>query len=76
MDRSAFKEFCILLETCDNDNAIFHAGYAFMDLTRKQHDKVYNILDNRGFPHTTITNMVGTFDGIELSTGLVLLKEV
>ena len=74
MKANEFKSFLSIIEKADTKNPIWRAGYAFMKLTPRQHAKVWDALNERGFEHVPFKNHFGTFDGIKLPTGLVLLK--
>lgn len=74
MKANEFKSFLHIIEVADKNNPIWCAGFAFMRLTPRQHDKVWDVLNKRGFEHETIRNHFGAFDGVKLPTGLVLLK--
>ena len=74
MKSKDFKSFIEIVKTADKNNIIWRAGFAFMNLTPRQHAKVWDVLNERGFEHTTIENFYGKFDGIVIPTGLVLLK--
>lgn len=74
MKANEFKSFLTIIEKANKNNPIWSAGYAFMNLTPRQHAKVWELLNNRGFNHVAVNNFYGSFDGIELPTGLVLLK--
>lgn len=74
MKAKDFKSFISIIEKADCKNPIWHAGYAFMNLTTHQHERVWETLNARGFKHVLVHNFYDDFDGIELPTGLVLLK--
>ena len=74
MKSKEFKSFIKIVKTADTNNPIWHAGFAFMNLTPRQHAKVWDTLNERGFEHITMENFYCKFDGIVIPTGLVLLK--
>ena len=49
MKCSEFARFKEIVITCDNTDPIWHAGYLWLELTRKQCDIIYDILVSRGF---------------------------
>lgn len=74
MKASEFKSFLSIVENAGNDNPIWCYGFAFMNLTPAQHAKMWDTLNAKGLPHELVTNQLGTFDGIKIPSGLVLLK--
>ena len=74
MKASEFKTFCNIIANADNNDPIWSAGFAFMRLTTRQHAKVWDILDKRGFEHKKIQCFFNAFDGIVLPNGLVILR--
>ena len=74
MKASEFKSFLSIVENAGNDNPIWCCGFAFMNLTPTQHAKMWDTLNAKGLPHELVTNQLGTFDGIKIPSGLVLLK--
>lgn len=74
MKTNEFKSFLSIIENAGHKNPIWFCGFAFMKLTKKQHDELWDKLNELGYPHEIVTNQLGTFDGIKIPSGIVLLK--
>ena len=74
MKRNDFNKFLEIISNANDKHPIWYCGYLFMDLTTIQHKRLWNTLNDLGYPHETVTNLMGTFDGIKIPSGIVLLN--
>lgn len=72
MKNSEFKEFKEAITQADKDAAVWFMGFAWLYLTPRQHDKIYDILSTKSFLKEEIFN---NHVGIEIPSGLFIIKE-
>lgn len=74
MRNDKFKQLMEYIKSAPEKDPIWYAGFAFMSLTPKQHERVYETCCERGFKVVVRYNQFNGFEGVELPSGLVLLK--